>query len=179
MKARRSGWPLGKVATVAEAWDVADRLARAAHLGTAYRDCLGSMVEADGRAFAQAGKALPSERRIILHAELLKPGREEDRNATFLHECAHVLADRHYRRACRHGPLWRATIVLLGELPVAHHDLPYLSRAAHAAVVWTCTSCGEAYPFVRKPRRRIRDCCCRHCGPERGILVETVPARPE
>ncbi len=166
---------MGKVAEVAALWGVADRLERVSHMGSAYLDCLDSLVEADGRASVQAGKAWPSDRRILLHAELLKPGREEDRNATFLHECAHILADRRYGRACKHGPLWRATIVALGELPTAHHEISYLSRTAHAKVVWTCTSCGETYPFVRKPRRRIRDCYCRLCGPERGVLAESVP----
>tara|TARA_B100000676_G_scaffold167124_1_gene164216 strand:+ start:2665 stop:3195 length:531 start_codon:yes stop_codon:yes gene_type:complete len=173
---RRSGWRLGTVAEVAEEWLVADRLARAASLGAAYQDCLDSVVEADGRAAVQAGKAWPHDQRIVLHQELLKPGREEDRDSTFLHECAHILADRHYGKPCRHGPLWRATIVMLGELPTTHHEIPYLSRKAHASYIWTCVACGEEYPFVRKPRRRIRDCYCRHCGPDRGVLKQTVPA---
>jgi len=167
---------LGDVAELAEDWGVAERLARAESLGAAYHECLASSVVSDGRAAVQAGKAFPWEQRIVLHRELLKPGREVDRNATFLHECAHVLADRHYGKPCRHGPLWRATIVMLGELPVTHHEIPYLSRKAHAAHIWTCTACGEEYPFVRKPRRRIADCYCRHCGPERGQLAQTLPA---
>ena len=158
-------------------WGLSSRLEQAAHMGDAYRDCMESMVEADGRAAVLAGKAWPSERRIVLHAELLKEGRETDRDATFLHECAHILADRRYGRPCKHGALWRATIVTLGELPTTHHEIPYLSRAAHAKVVWTCSHCGEDYPFVRKPRRRIQDCYCRHCGPRRGILVAHEPDR--
>lgn len=160
---------------MARDWGLFARLEQAAHMGTAYQDCLDSMVEADGRAAVLAGKAWPSEQRIVLHAELLKEGREADRDATFLHECAHILADRRYGRPCKHGSLWRATIVTLGELPTTHHDIPYLSRAAHAKVVWTCSHCGEAYPFVRTPRRRIQDCYCRHCGPRRGLLVESRP----
>ena len=175
MARRRSGWRLGTVADLARDWGLEARLQRASHMGQAYIDCLDSDVHADGRAMVMAGKALPCDKRIVLHAELLKDGREVDRDATFLHECAHVIADRRYGRACKHGPLWRATIVTLGELPVAHHDIPYLSRDAHAKVIWRCTSCGETYPFVRKPKRRIRDCFCRHCGEIRGILVEHLP----
>ncbi|MBC6439717.1 MAG: SprT-like domain-containing protein [Rhodospirillales bacterium] len=172
---RRSGRHLGAVADVAAEWGVAERLYRAESLGAAYHECLASMVEADARAAVQAGKAWPHEQRMVLHRELLKPGREEDRNATFLHECAHILADRHYGKPCKHGPLWRATMVMLGELPVTHHEIPYLSRRAHASCIWTCMNCGEEYPFVRKPRRRIENCYCRHCGPEKGMLVRTVP----
>jgi SprT protein len=175
MASRRSGWRLGTVGELAVAWQVADRLERAASLGQAYEDTLASLVEADGRASVQAGKAWPGEQRIVLHQELLKEGREEDRNATFLHECAHILADRHYGKPCRHGPLWRATIIMLGELPATHHEIPYLSRQTHASYVWTCKACGETYPFIRKPRRRIRDCYCRHCGPVNGVLTETKP----
>lgn len=163
------------MADLAQAWGLAGRLEQAAHMGAAYHDCLDSTVEADGRAAVLAGKAWPGDKRIVLHAELLKDGRETDRDSTFLHECAHILADRRYGRPCKHGALWRATIVTLGELPVTHHDIPYLSRAAHARVIWSCTACGETYPFVRKPRRRIRDCYCRHCGPRKGILVELEP----
>ena len=175
MAARRSGWRLGTVAEVADRWGLAGRLEMASHMGQAFHDCMASSVEADGRAAVLAGKAWPSEQRIVLHAELLKEGREADRDATFLHECAHVLADRRYGRPCKHGPLWRATIVTLGELPQTHHEIPYLSRVAHARVIWTCTTCGETYPFVRKPRRRIRDCYCRHCGPRLGVLSEHRP----
>jgi hypothetical protein len=85
MARRRSGWRLGKVADLARDWGLDARLERAAHMGQAYDDCLDSEVEADGRAFVMAGKALPQDKRIVLHAELLKEGREADRNATFLH----------------------------------------------------------------------------------------------
>lgn len=182
---------LGKVGELAAAWGLAGRLERARHVleapaarrdwGQAWRDCLDSGVESDGRAALQAGRAWPGEKRILLHRELLKAGREGDRDATFLHECAHVLADRHHGLACRHGPLWRSVMVALGETPAVRHDIPYLSRRAHAAYVWACTACGESYPFLRRPRRRIRDCYCRRCGPRLGRLVETAPppARPE
>ena len=171
----RGTFRLGDVAAVAARWGVAERLARVESLGAAYRACLASTVEADARAAVQAGKAWPNERRIVLHRELLGPGREEDRNATFLHECAHILADRRHDKPCRHGPLWRATMAMLGEPPTARHDIPYLSREARARYVWTCAACGRDHPFVRKPRRRILDCHCRHCGPDRGTLVQTMP----
>ena len=172
---RRTRFRLGNVAAVAARWGVAERLARAESFGEAYRACLAGAVEADARAALQAGRAWPRERRILLHRELLRPGREAERDATFLHECAHVLTDLRHGEPCRHGPPWRATMALLGEPSAARHDIPYLSREARARYVWTCAACGEGYPFVRKPRRRIGDCYCRRCGPDRGSLVQTTP----
>lgn len=172
---RRGRLDLGRVGELAAAWGLAGRLERARPLGQAWLDCLDSTVESDGRAALQAGRAWPDEKRILLHRELLKAGREADRDATFLHECAHILADRHHGGPCRHGPRWRSAMAMLGEAPSARHDIPYLSRRAHAAYVWTCTACGQDYPFLRRPRRRIRDCYCRRCGPRRGRLTETAP----
>ncbi len=171
----RGGSVLGRVEEVAARWGVLEQLARASRYGDAYDACLASRVEVSARGKLYAGKAYTSEQRIVLHRELLPAGRESDRDATFLHECAHILADLHYGKSCKHGPLWRATMVMIGELPVLHHDIPYLSRESQAAVIWRCVACGELYHFVRKPRRRIQDCRCSVCGEERGLL-ERVPA---
>jgi predicted SprT family Zn-dependent metalloprotease len=167
----RGGPHLGRVEEVVARWGLAERLARASRYGAAYEACLACRVETSARGKLHAGKAYITDRRIVLHRELMPEGRESDRDSTFLHECAHILADLHYGKSCKHGPLWRATMVMLGELPTVHHDIPYLSRNAHAAIVWRCVTCGELYHFVRKPRRRIQDCRCSTCGQEAGRLV--------
>ena len=61
-------------------------------------------------------------------------------------------------------------MALLGEPPEIAHELDYLSRKAKAIVTWVCEACGEEYHYVRMPRRRIEDCYCHQCGPERGRL---------
>ncbi len=161
---------LGSVSDVARAWRLERRLARSAPVGRAYEQCLGCHVELSGRAKIQAGVAYPEERRIVLNARLLTPGREGDRDSTFLHECAHVIADLRYGRDCRHDARWQRVMEMLGEPPDACHQLDYLSREAHAVVTWICTACGEQYHFVRAPRRRIWECYCRMCGPKTGRL---------
>ena len=161
---------LGTVGEVAEAWGLLARLRRATADNPAFADVIDSMVEVSRRAKTLAGTAYAEQRRIVLNAALLQPGREADRNATFLHECAHLIADLATGRRNRHGPVWRDVMALLGEPAVVTHNLPYLSRAAHAAVTWICTACGTEHHFVRRPRRRIRDCYCRTCGPARGRL---------
>jgi predicted SprT family Zn-dependent metalloprotease len=177
MQRSRGGPHLGRVEEVVARWGLAERLARARHFGAAYEACLACRVETSARGKLHAGKAYITDRRIVLHRELMPEGRESDRDSTFLHECAHILADLHYGKPCKHGPLWRATMVMLGELPTVHHDIPYLSRNAHAAIVWRCVTCGELYHFVRKPRRRIQDCRCSTCGQEAGRLV-AEPVEP-
>ncbi len=162
---------IGTVAECAAAWGLSDRLERVRRLGRAWAACLACRVEISRRAKTVAGKAYAAERRIVLNARLLVPGREADRDATFLHECAHVLADIRYRAHCRHDWRWRRIMALLGEPPQVSHDIPYLSPQAHAVVVWACAQCGERFHYVRAPRRRLADCYCRRCGPRLGRLL--------
>ena len=161
---------LGTVAEVAGFWGLEARLRRAAWIGDGLEGCLACNVEASRRAKVQAGAAYTRERRIILNAALLVPGREADRDATFLHECAHVIADLGFRGDCRHDRRWRRVMELLGEAPQVRHSYDYISPRAHAIVTWICGNCGEEYHFVRRPRRRIEDCYCRPCGPRHGRL---------
>jgi SprT protein len=134
------------------------------------REAFACVVEISQRAKTLAGAAYTEQRRIVLNAQLLHAGRERDRNSTFLHECAHVLADLSHGKACRHGRPWREIMSLLGEPAEVGHRLEYLSRKAHARISWVCVACGRKHYFVRKPRRRIEDCYCRRCGPDDGKL---------
>lgn len=161
---------LGTVGEMAIAWGLEPKLLNVSHLGYAYVETLRSTVETSERAKIQAGAAYTRERRIVLHRELLISGRERDRNSTFLHECAHILADLRYGRNCRHDKRWEAVMELLEEAPVVRHKIDYISAQAHAVVTWLCDNCGERYYFVRPPRRKISDCFCRPCGPRRGQL---------
>jgi len=166
----RTARVLGSVRELAVDWGLSDQLERAAALGPAFREMLDCMVEISRRAKTLAGAAYTDERRIVLNVALLENGREHDRDATFLHECAHVLADLFHGRPCKHSQAWRDIMKLLGEKPAIRHDLTYLSRAAHAVVTWQCDHCGDEYHFVRRPRRRPSSCYCRTCGPKLGQL---------
>lgn len=161
---------IGTVAEVAVAWGLEPRLLNVSYLGYAYVECLRSNIETSGRSKIQAGAAYTRERRIVLNSALLARGRECDRNSTFLHECAHILADLKHGRNCRHDKRWEQMMDELGEAPLVRHRIDYISAQAHAVVTWLCENCGERYFFVRPPRRRIQDCYCRPCGPRRGQL---------
>ena len=166
----RSARVLGSVGELAAAWGLRDRLEQASALGPAFREMLECGVEISRRAKTLAGAAYTEERRIVLNVALLEKGHESDRDATFLHECAHILADLFHGRSCKHSEAWREIMKLLGEKPAVRHELSYLSRAAHAVVTWQCENCDDEYHFVRRPRRRPSSCYCRVCGPERGQL---------
>jgi predicted SprT family Zn-dependent metalloprotease len=176
----RQGIALGTVGELAEAWGLHERFERAIQLARAekrmklspgaVREALNCAVEISQRAKTLAGAAYTEQRRIVLNAQLLHEGREPDRDSTFLHECAHILADLTHGKACRHGRAWREVMALLGEPAEVGHRLEYLSRKAHAKISWVCVACGRKHYFVRKPRRRIEDCYCRRCGPDDGQL---------
>ena len=125
---------LGSVRELAVDWGLTERLEKAAALGPAFLEMLDCGVEISRRAKTLAGVAYSEERRIVLNVALLEQGRESDRDATFLHECAHILADLFHGRPCKHSAAWREIMKLLGEKPAVRHDLSYLSRAAHAVV---------------------------------------------
>ena len=161
---------LGTVGEVSRGWGLKERLEGASRIGRAYTECLACTVEASRRALIMAGAAYTEERKIVLNADLLGLGREADRNSTLLHECAHIIANLRYGWNCRHGCRWSRVMALLGEPPEIAHELDYLSRKAKAIVTWVCEACGEEYHYVRMPRRRIEDCYCHTCGPERGRL---------
>jgi len=166
---------IGTVREMAERWGLAARLDRAASYGPAFREMLDCVVVVSRRARTLAGAAYAKERRIVLNARLLEQGCEDDRDSTFIHECAHVLADLAHNRPCRHGASWREMMRLLGEVPNVRHRIPYLSREANAKIIWCCGGCAQAYHYVRRPRRRITDCYCADCGPKNGQLREEIP----
>ena len=94
----------------------------------------------------QAGVAYTEERRIVLNAKLLEAGREADRDATFLHECAHILANRRYRARCNHDHRWKRVMEMLGEPP---------PRLAPARLPLARGPCGGRLGLPQLPARPI------------------------
>ena len=168
---------IGTVAELARAWKLTRRLARAASYGPALAVCFDCTVEVSGRAKTVAGTAFTRDRRIVLNGALLREGREDDRDSTLLHECAHVIANLHRRRDCGHGEAWRHVMDAIGEPPERCHNIAYLSAKRHATVTWVCQGCGVEYHFVRRPRRKLENCWCSRCGPGEGRLAVKRVAR--
>ena len=165
---------LGLVRELASKWNLFCYLEFADVLGMPYQELLDCRVNISKRAKTRAGIAYVRDRRIVLNSALLKPGREKDRDDTFVHECAHVLADLHHGYSCKHGKLWKEMMELLGQRPEIRHNLSYLSRETHAVVIWKCRRCNQKYHFVRRPRRKLNNSYCRYCGPKLGVL-KSIP----
>ena len=167
---RRALRQLGSIKEILMAWDLDSRLARISHHDRGVTGCLACTVEISRRAKTVAGTAYTQQRRIVLHASLLKAGREADRDATLLHECAHIIANVQHGVDCGHDHRWRDIMSQLGEPCERCHSLDYLSAREHAKVTWVCNTCGQEYHFVRRPRRRLENCWCASCGRENGRL---------
>ena len=164
---------LGSVRELSDKWGLTEQLQKGEVLGPPFREVLECAVEISKRAKILAGTANSQERRIVLNVALLEIGRENDRNVTFMHECAHILTDLFYGRSCKHNQSWRDIMRLLGQNPIVSHNLSYLSRSSQAVVAWQCNNCIKKYYFVRKPRRNPSKCFCQSCGPELGHLKVT------
>jgi SprT protein len=113
-----------------------------------------------------AGRArrhrVTGEEHIELNAELLVPGREKERNDTFLHEVAHLIAG----IKAQHGLAWKRAAMRLGAKPVTCHNLPFLvAKAQPKRAVARCTRCGHTWFQARVVKRwRWETRIHRRCG---------------
>ena len=86
---------LGSVRELSDKWGLTEQLQKGEVLGPPFREVLECAVEISKRAKILAGTANSQERRIVLNVALLEIGRENDRNVTFMHECAHTVSYTH------------------------------------------------------------------------------------
>ena len=91
-----------------------------------------------------AGQCCYYDRTIKLHVELLKPGREKDRNDTLLHEIGHMLVKIFWFREKAHGKAWKYITTLIGGVPERCHAYSYFNdlKIAKAKHKYTCMDCG-------------------------------------
>lgn len=90
---------------------------------------------------------------IALNEALLD--HEEDLRSTFLHELAHVLAERlHYPNgggACHHDYRWKSIARQLDRTAARCHNYSYIKRKSRSRnVVYQCTSCGEELRVAKR-----------------------------
>ena len=114
-----------------------------------------------------AGRFSPRNEEIQLHEELLKPGREKDRDDTLLHEIGHLLTELVYKEDCfpcfgrkrnPHGREWKSIVSLLGGNNSRCHNYEYFKelQAAKAKHEYTCLDCGEKIYTQRKLKNMDR-----------------------
>lgn len=96
-----------------------------------------------------AGLCCYTDKEIKLHVELLKPGREVDRNDTLLHEIGHMLVRFFWgnilsRKVGAHGKEWKYVTSLIGGTPVRCHSYSYFNELSKAKAKhkYVCMDCG-------------------------------------
>jgi predicted SprT family Zn-dependent metalloprotease len=132
-----------------------------------------------------AGQCCYYDRKIKLHIELLKAGREIDRNDTLLHEIGHMLVKFFWgkilsRAPKAHGREWKHVTSLIGGVPERCHDYSYFAdlRMAKAKHKYVCMDCG----WEHFTQRALKNMDKRHHSgctkkPNGGRLTHTVLGR--
>lgn len=119
-------------------------------------------VVENGRTKTRAGLTKYRQRVIELHSVLLVPGKEQDRNQTFLHEVAHIL-EKAICGTFGHGQNWKRLMESMGLVPEVYQKLPEMQELyVRASYVYVCKKCG----YVYHRSRRIKDVenhCHRAC----------------
>lgn len=113
-----------------------------------------------------AGRCSYRREIIELHNELLKVGREKDRNRTFIHEIAHLIT--HFlkddeslrslwrRKDSAHGHTWKRVMLALGSNPERCHNYEYFTdlKIKTAKHKYVCKDCGYEY-FSQRALKNI------------------------
>lgn len=97
-------------------------------------------------------------RTIQLHLELLKDGRENDRNDTFLHEVGYFLAHIFYGswKIKAHGREWKYITYNIGGKPTRCHSYEYFNELSKAGAKhkYVCQDCGWEH-FTKRELKNI------------------------
>ena len=105
-----------------------------------------------------AGRCCYYTKKIQLHAELLKSGREADRDVTLLHEIGHLLTGLVYRfRVPKpHGKEWKYITRLIGGTPVRCHSFEYFNELSKSGAKhkYICQDCGWEH-FTKRELKNI------------------------
>lgn len=119
-----------------------------------------------------AGIAYYRNNTIGLSRQLLT---DEDRlRSTLVHEYAHLLAvERGGQKAAGHGPVWKQTMLELGEKPERTHCYEVKRNSRRQQVIYVCVRCGAQ--IVRSRRLpRFRKYLHVQCGG--GLRLKSVEA---
>jgi len=106
----------------------------------------------------RAGTAFSN--RVELNAKLFTLGTKDDVRDTFLHETAHILANRYYGKSCNHDWRWVRMARLLGDTGDRCHSYSYLMPQKQR-LVYACVSCD--YRYRRTKRFNVNRYRCGKC----------------
>lgn len=94
---------------------------------------------------------------IRLNEWYLKEYPKDMLEETVPHEMAHIVADLHFKRECKHGMYWRHVMQRVYKLPpiVTHKFGPSITTRKFTFYIMYCPSCGYRFRFTDKLRNKI------------------------
>lgn len=117
-------------------------------------------VELSERMGTCAGYAWSVRNLIRLNARLLAIHPDE-LIPTYLHELAHIVANRIYKTDCGHGPLWRKVMMVLGVSDERCHRMDTsafaVRRKAQPTFSYECMKCGRPFELSMIRHRKQQD----------------------
>lgn len=128
----------------------------------AFKALLTYQVEFFTRQTGYAGFANHTRKLIELNSKLqLHP---EDIKSTFLHECAHVIADRKWHTNCRHNRRWKWVARILGDSGKRYHSFPYITRTRRAKKHHYRCGCAAGHSTTRPLKYEGHTHRCKACN---------------
>lgn len=108
---------------------------------------------------SRSGMINSGKKKVELNVELLREGREEQRDQTLLHETAHLIifllypeSLRRHSRIKAHGREWRIVMRHLGCQPnrCSSHDFLQEARIKKAKLMYACSRCEHEFPAQKR-----------------------------
>ncbi len=122
---------------------------------------------------SRTGQLSYSKKTVELHEELLRPGREANRDHTLLHETAHLIIGLIYPESLfrhsstkSHGPEWKAVMRHMGCRTdrCGSHDFMQDVYKAKAKLMYACKRCEHEFPAMRRKKHAPDNYKHKGCG---------------
>lgn len=105
-----------------------------------------------------AGRANSLFNKITLHVGLFLENEEDFYTNTIPHECAHIIADKHYNTRCKHDHRWKYIMQgVLGVIPDRCHTYDTTNhRRAVSRYIYTCACPAKEHKVTTNKHKRLQ-----------------------
>ncbi len=127
----------------------------------------GWRVVINYRSTTRHGQCSYTKKQIELHNHLMKPGSEEGRKQTTIHEIAHMVTRQVYGPMVKsHGKEWKHVMKCFGARPdrCTSHEGMKDFRMQKAKIIYGCTRCDAEMPAMRKKKHPPENYTHNRCG---------------
>jgi len=119
------------------------------------------------RTTTRHGQCRYRTKEVELHCHLMKPGSEEGRIQTTIHEIAHVVVPLIYGKYVKgHGREWKHVMKAFGAEPkrCSSHESMNEFKMNKAKLVYACKNCETEFPAQRRKKHPPETYIHRNCG---------------